>query len=65
MTDATDDIRAAADCLDDARAALAYGDLAVDDAAVRRIVARIDGQLGELEEILSAVAVLAEVDDAE
>jgi hypothetical protein len=54
-------IRAAADMLDDARAALRYGDLNVDDTEVEEMVARIDGQIGELKRTLREVSVLAEI----
>jgi len=54
-------IRAAADMLDDARAALRYGDLNVDDTEVEEMVARIDGQIGELERTLREVSVLTAV----
>jgi hypothetical protein len=54
-------IRAAADTLDDARTDLRYGDLDIDDTEVEEMVARIDGQIRQLERTLREVSVLTEV----
>jgi len=54
-------IRAAADTLDDARADLRYGDLDIGDTQIEEMVARIDGQIGDLGRALREVSVLAEV----
>lgn len=60
---AAEQIRAAADSLDDARTDLRYGDLDIDGAEIEEIVLRIDGQLSELEDTLRQVAILAEVNE--
>jgi len=62
---ASSKIRAAADMLDEVRADLNYGDLDIDDAEIEAVVARIDGQIGELQRTLREVSVLAELHEGD
>lgn len=59
------ELRAAADCLDDARTDLKYGDLDLPAEEIEAIAERIDAQVAELETTLRELAAIAEVNGLE
>lgn len=68
MSDASAQLRAAADCIDDARTDLEYGDLDVDaedTEEIEAIVEEVDGVLGDLIGTVRQTALLAEVEEAD
>lgn len=60
-----DHLRAAADCIDDARTDLSYGDLESDDEAINTHIESVDSSLSDIEELLRELAILEELDGEE